>query len=154
MQVCVHANTIILKALQEASRERGSRNPRPPDTLAFCLRYSAQVASARFSSETDFCSFAILMAAQNEASIGSPQHPWPRETHHGASAIRTTRGDAQIFQSVLPPRLFPEELQRYDLLDIMPQPFVPGNVAGPAPPRLLESLLFLARSTEYLQLCY
>jgi hypothetical protein len=30
---------------------------------------SAQVASARFSSETDFCFFAIPMAAANEASI-------------------------------------------------------------------------------------
>jgi hypothetical protein len=28
-----------------------------------------QVASARFSSETDFCSFAILTAAENEASV-------------------------------------------------------------------------------------
>jgi hypothetical protein len=37
--------------------------------LAFCLRYSSWVASARFCSETDFCSFAILMASQNEASI-------------------------------------------------------------------------------------
>src|SRR5580704_8289961 len=56
------------RELQEIT-QRGSRNPRPPDALAFCLQYSAKVSSARFVSETDFCSFAILMAAQNEASI-------------------------------------------------------------------------------------
>jgi hypothetical protein len=49
--------------------QRDSRKPRSPDARAFCLRYSAQVASARFSSETDFCSFAILMALWNESSI-------------------------------------------------------------------------------------
>jgi hypothetical protein len=48
--------------------QRGSRTPRPPDALAFCLRYSALVASARFSREIDFCCRAILMAAQKEAS--------------------------------------------------------------------------------------
>ena len=51
------------------SYQRGSRNSRPPDAFAFCLRYSAKVASARFSSETDFCSRAVLMASQNEVSI-------------------------------------------------------------------------------------
>jgi hypothetical protein len=49
--------------------QRGNRNLCAPDALTFCLRYSAKVASARFSSETDFCSFAILMASQNETSI-------------------------------------------------------------------------------------
>jgi hypothetical protein len=49
--------------------QRGSRNPRPPDPLAFWRRYSASVASARFSCEIDFCSLAILMAAWNETSI-------------------------------------------------------------------------------------
>ncbi len=52
-----------------SSYQRGSRNPRPPNPLAFWRRYSAKVASACFSSETDFCSRAVLMAAQNEASI-------------------------------------------------------------------------------------
>src|SRR5271166_1923713 len=52
-----------------SSHQRGSRNPRPPDPLAFWRRYSAEVASARFASETDFCSFAVLIAAPNEASI-------------------------------------------------------------------------------------
>src|SRR5262249_34270908 len=37
----------------------------------------AEVPSARFSSETDFCSFAILMAAQNEASIRFSSAPIP-----------------------------------------------------------------------------
>ena len=32
-------------------------------------------------------------------------------------------------------------------LYVMLQPFVPGNLAGPAPNRLPESLLFRARST-------
>jgi len=49
--------------------QRGSRNPSPPDALAFCLRYSAKVPSARFSSETDLYSRAILIDSQNEASI-------------------------------------------------------------------------------------
>src|ERR1700730_12332448 len=31
---------------------------------------------------------------------------------------------------------------------------LPGNLAGPAPNRLPESLLLLARSTEYLPRCY
>jgi hypothetical protein len=35
------------------SYQRGSRNPRPPDPLAFWRQYSAQVASARFPSDTD-----------------------------------------------------------------------------------------------------
>src|SRR5215469_2612115 len=51
------------------SYQRDSRNPRPPDPLAFWRRYSAYVTSVRFSSETDFCSFAILKASANEASI-------------------------------------------------------------------------------------
>ena len=62
------------RALNESQKtarsyQRGSRNSRPPDAFAFCLRYSAKVASARFSSETDFCSRAVLMASQNEVSI-------------------------------------------------------------------------------------
>src|SRR5208283_813160 len=61
-----------------------------------------------------------------------------------------TNCPAQIFLPVLPPPLLPQELQRYDPLDIMLQPFVPGALAGPAPYRLAEGLLFHARSTEYL----
>src|SRR5260370_3127050 len=49
--------------------QRGSRIPRPPNVFVFWRRYAALVASARFASKTDFCSFAVLMAAQNEASI-------------------------------------------------------------------------------------
>ena len=45
------------------------RIPRPPDVVAFWRRYSAQVASARFSRETDLCSVAVLMAAQNKAQV-------------------------------------------------------------------------------------
>src|SRR5271166_2381823 len=36
----------------------------------------------------------------------------------------------------------------------MLQPFVPNELASPAPNRLPESLLFLARSTEYLPRCH
>jgi hypothetical protein len=46
-----------------SGHQRGSRNPRSPDPLAFWRPYSAQVSSARFSSETDLYSFAILMAS-------------------------------------------------------------------------------------------
>ena len=45
----------------------GSRNLQAPETLAFCLRYSAKVLSARFSNEIDFCSRAILMASFHAA---------------------------------------------------------------------------------------
>jgi hypothetical protein len=55
--------------LSGISYQRGSRNPRPSDAPAFWRRYSAKVASARVTSEIDFCSFAVLIAAQNEASI-------------------------------------------------------------------------------------
>src|SRR5580692_4232148 len=60
-----------LKARQGVggNHQSGIRNPDSPDPLAFWRRYSAWVTSARFSSETDFCSFAILIASQNEASI-------------------------------------------------------------------------------------
>jgi hypothetical protein len=34
-----------------------------------------RLASARFSSDTDFCSLAILIAAQNEASFKEPPIP-------------------------------------------------------------------------------
>jgi hypothetical protein len=53
----------------ETNYQRGNRISRRPDPLAFCLRYSAKVPSARFSSEIDFCFRAVLMAVQNEASI-------------------------------------------------------------------------------------
>jgi hypothetical protein len=47
----------------------GIRSPCPPNAPAFCLRYSAQVCSARFSSEIDFCSFAILTALRPNRRI-------------------------------------------------------------------------------------
>src|SRR5208282_5624845 len=46
-----------------------------------------------------------------------------------------------------------QELQRYDPLDVKLQPCVQDETAGSAPHRLPDSLLFPARSTEYLQLC-
>src|SRR4029077_443244 len=55
---------------------------------------------------------------------------------------------------MLPPPLLPQELQRYDPLDVKLRPLVPGNMAGSAPHRPLESLLVRARSTEYLPRCY
>src|SRR5260370_1078737 len=86
--------------------------------------------------------------------FASPQHPKSRETHRGAGAVWHSNNAAQIFQPVLPPRLLPQELQRCDPLDVMLQPFVPDDMAGPAPNRLPESLLFPARSTECLPRCY
>src|SRR5262249_12771037 len=51
-------------------------------------------------------------------------------------------------------RLLPQEPQGYDPLDVMLEPFVPKTLAAPAPHPLPESLLFPARSTEYLLRCY
>src|ERR1700740_2913232 len=55
--------------------QRESRIRRAPHPLAFCLRYSAYIASARFASKTDFCSFATLMASRNEDSISVSSAP-------------------------------------------------------------------------------
>src|SRR5260221_13157267 len=57
------------KAAPYKNHQRGSRNLYSLDEFAFRLRYSARLASARFSSEIDFCSFAVLIASQNEPSI-------------------------------------------------------------------------------------
>src|SRR5262249_44973872 len=73
---------------------RGSGNLRPADALAFWRWYSAWVASARFSSETDFCSFAILMAAQNEASIWASSAP-----RTARSCAMTTTDETWGYQS-------------------------------------------------------
>src|SRR5215831_1179267 len=83
------------------------------DPLAFWRRYSARVAFARFASETDFCSFTILVASLNDASIESRPYQGPRETRHGAGAVRRTNSGFQIFQRALPPRLLPQEPRRY-----------------------------------------
>src|SRR5215470_7207358 len=88
--------------------QRDSRNPRPPDPLAFWRRYSAYVASARFSNETDFCYFAVLMAAQNEASIWVSSPPiaarnTPRSryssAHHQRSSVLATSASASVIAS-------------------------------------------------------
>jgi|SRR5271157_5552411 len=59
----------LCQLLRAQGREPDSRNPCPLTLSTFWLRYFASVASARFASEIDFCSFAILMASQNESSI-------------------------------------------------------------------------------------
>src|SRR3984957_18609964 len=84
----------------------------------------------------------------------SRRRPKPQETYREAGAFRTTRCDAQIFQPVLPPRLLPQELQRNDPQGTGLRPLVPGNMARLAPNLLPDSLLFPARSTEYLQRCH
>src|SRR5580692_6569960 len=78
-----------------------------------------------------------------------PPHPKPRETHREAGGAWTKNCVAQIFQPAFPPRLLPRELQGHDPLDVILQPEVKGNMAGSAPNRLPESLLFPARSTEH-----
>src|ERR1700722_16150110 len=83
----------------------------------------------------------------------SRRRPRLQETYREAGAFRTTRCDAQIFQPVLPPRLLPQELPRHNPQGTGLRPLVPGNMARPAPNLLPDSLLFPARSTEYLQLC-
>ena len=88
--VCVR----LLDKTQRAARNHqiGSRNPRPPDPLALWRRYSAYVASARFSSETDFYSFAVLMTSQNEASIWVSSPPIAaRKTPSWLSALSGLR---------------------------------------------------------------
>jgi hypothetical protein len=65
--------------------QRDSRTLRSVDALAFCLPYSAKVVSARFSSETDFCFLAILMASENAASIWTSSAPIvARKTPHSS----------------------------------------------------------------------
>src|SRR5580700_4629673 len=58
----------------------------------------------------------FLWLHRTKPQFGSPQHPKSRETHRGAGAVRHSNRGAQIFQPVLPPRLLPQELQRYDPL--------------------------------------
>ena len=57
------------------------------------------------------------------------RHLQSRETHRGAGAVRKRKTAAQIFQPVLPPLLLPQELLRYDLLDVMLPLFGPGDMA-------------------------
>ena len=94
------------------------------------------------------------MASQNEASIWVSSAPIAARNTPRSRCSSAQQERAQIFQPLLPPRLLPQELQRYDPLDVKLQPLVSGNMAGPAPHRLPESLLFRARSTEYLPLCH
>ena len=77
------------------------------------------------------------------------QHPKSREKLRTVGAVRHTTSAAQIFRQVLPPRLLPQELQRYDPLDVMLQPFVPGDWAGPAPHRSLEVSTHLVEFQTY-----
>jgi hypothetical protein len=63
--------------------------------------------------------------------FGFPQHRSPRETHRGAGAVRHSNCGAKIFQPLLAPHLLPQELQRYDPLDVMLQPLIPGSMARP-----------------------
>src|ERR1700676_2390287 len=74
--------------------------------------------------------------------FGSRQHSNSRETLPEVGAVRHRNSAAQSFQPVLPPRLLPQELQRYDSLDVMLRPFVRDELAGPLPNRLPENLLF------------
>ena len=60
-----------------------------------------------------------------------------REARTGLSGSEPV---AQIFQPLVPRLLLPQELQRYDPLGIKLQPFVPDEMAGPAPDRLPEGL--------------
>src|SRR5262244_2135821 len=86
--------------------------------------------------------------------FGFPEHREPRETRLGAGAIQQTTNALQIFRRILPLPLLPQELRRSDSLDAMLQPLVPARLAFEASYRSLESLLFPARSTEYLPWCH
>jgi hypothetical protein len=64
-----------------------------------------------------------------------------REEHTPeAGTVRQTNSGFQIFLPALLPRLLRQELQRCDPPDIMLQPFVRIEMAGPAPHRLPDSL--------------
>src|SRR5258707_3170483 len=143
------------KAAPYKNHQRGSRNLYSLDEFAFRLRYSARLASARFSSEIDFCSFAVLIASQNEPSIWvSSRHRSPRETHRGAVAVRHSTSALQIFRPLLLPRVSLQELRRYDPHGVKLRPSVLAKMARPVSNRLPENLLFRARSTEYLPRCH
>src|SRR6266404_3758706 len=99
---------VELNERQRAARkhQRGSRNPRPPAALAFWRRYSAYVASARFSSETDFCACAILTASRNEASIWVSSAPiaarnTPRRRHGSADQLRGSNSSTSASASLI-----------------------------------------------------
>jgi hypothetical protein len=130
--------------------QRGSRNPRPPGPPAFWRRYSAYVASARFSSKTDFCCFAILMASQNEASVKVSSAPMaarntPRSRCSSENALRCSNLSASASASLIASRA--SEVRS---AIIMLQPLLLDYLRAPASCRLSECLLFPARSTEYL----
>jgi hypothetical protein len=134
--------------------QRGSRNPRPPNPLAFWRRYSVQVASARFSSETDFCSRAILMASQNEASIWGSSAPiavrnTPRSrcssTHHRRAPDLSTSASASFIAS----RASLVRFARWKASASRARKKAPQGSRRP-----LDNLLSRPRSTRFLQLCH
>jgi Domain of unknown function (DUF4158) len=75
----------------------------------FWRRYSAQVAWARLCSNTDFCSFAILTASQNEASIWASSAPiaarnTPRSRCSSAHQPRSPDLSTNVSASLIAPR--------------------------------------------------
>src|ERR1700722_3467068 len=86
--------------------------------------------------------------------FGTPQHPKRPRTLRGAGAVRRGNNRAQVFQRLLPPRLLPRELQKYDQPGVRLQPLVVNMLSDPAEYQLPEDLLFPARSAEYLPRCY
>src|ERR1700730_8878112 len=79
-------------------------------------------------------------------------HPWPRETHRGAGAIRHSTSALQTVRPVCPPLVMLQELPRYDPQGARLQPLVLAKMAYPALNRLPDSLVFRPRSTRCLQL--
>ena len=79
------------------------------------------------ASETDFCSFAILMASLKRSLNLGLVSTHSREKHTAEPVqFGTPIALLRSFEPVLPPRLLPQELRRYDPQGAKLQPLVLG----------------------------
>src|SRR6202022_796697 len=102
--------------------------------------------SMLFSNERDFCSFAVLMAAQNEASIwvssaSRAARNTPRSRYSSAHHQRSSDLSASASAS-----LIASKLRRYDPRGAKLQPLVLDNTARSGSIRSLASPLFRHQS--------
>src|SRR5580704_5370267 len=86
--------------------------------------------------------------------FGSRPHPRSPERHPEAGAVQRTRSGPRISRRGLLPPLLHEELQGYDPRDTRLQLLMLAKMTPPASNRFPVSLLFRARSTEYLPRCH
>jgi hypothetical protein len=95
-----------------------------------------------FSMISLFCGAQFRYLRLMRASVSSTREPMKPESRRS--------GEQGLVSAVI----WRQELQRYDPLDVRLQPCVRDELAGPAPYRLPDNLLFPARSTKYLLRVY